>query len=205
MDCAYRQKTAKPIRVLVVDDLAFLRGQRVKPVAMANLGAAAGGRAAVAAAIVPRSNVVTLDVEMSQLNDLAAVCQITRLAATRSVTLSAFTQAESECTRMAPEAGALDFIAKSSWHAMGAGGTRHVRRQSLKHVVRGVVARIAAWSLARPSLVGVKPRAGAADLFLNVLRSSWVHSLVVLPDGKRGSRRARGLSRSASTRAAACL
>ena len=44
MDCAYRQKTAKPIRVLVVDDLAFLRGQRVKPMAMANRRPQAGVR-----------------------------------------------------------------------------------------------------------------------------------------------------------------
>ncbi len=53
MDCAYRQKMAAPIRVLVVDDPAFLRAQLVKTLAgepaMANVGAAAGGRVAAAA------------------------------------------------------------------------------------------------------------------------------------------------------------
>jgi chemotaxis response regulator CheB len=209
MDCVYCQKTAVPIRVLVVDDSSFLRAQLVKTLAwepaMGNVGAAAGGRVVVAAAIAPRSNAATLGVEISQLNDFAAVRQSTRLAATRSVRLSAFTQAESESTRMAPAAGALDFIAKASWHAMGAGSTRHARRQSRKYLARGVVARTAAWSLARPSLAGVKPRAGAAGFFLNVLRSSWVQPRVVLPDGKSASRRARDLSRSAAASAAACL
>ena len=50
MDCAHRQKTAVPIRVLVVDAPAFLRAQLVKTragePAMPNVGAAAGGRVA---------------------------------------------------------------------------------------------------------------------------------------------------------------
>ena len=209
MDCAYRQKTAKPIRSLVVDDRAFARAQLMKTQewdpAMANVGAPAEGRVAVAAAIAPRSNVVTLGVEMSQMNDLGAVRQITRLASTRSVRQSAFTQVESESTLMAPEAGAIDFIAKLFLHVIGAGGASHARRQSLQYLVRAVVAPIAAWSLARPSLAGVKPRAAAAGFFLNVLCSSWVQPRVVLPDCQSGALRSRRLSRSASTGAAACL
>ena len=209
MDCVYRQKTAKPIRALVLDDRAFARAQLVKTrawdPAMANVGAPAEGRAAVAAAIAPRSNVVTLGVEMSQMNDLGAVRQITRLASTRSVRQSAFTHAESESTLTAPEAGAIDFIAKLLLHVIGAGGASHARRQIRKYLARGVGAPIAGWSLARPSLAGVKPRAAAAGFFLNVLCSSWVQPLVVLPDYQSGSLRPRRLSRSASTGAAACL
>lgn len=57
MDCAYRQKMAVPIRVLVVDAPPFLRAQLVKTLAgepaLPNLGAAAGGRVAVPAALAP--------------------------------------------------------------------------------------------------------------------------------------------------------
>jgi len=51
MDCAYRQKTAMPIRVLVVDGSVFARAQLAKTLecapAMTKLGAAAGGPAAL--------------------------------------------------------------------------------------------------------------------------------------------------------------
>lgn len=109
---------AEKVRVLVVDDSAFMR--RV----ICNIlnsdpevevaGYARDGEEAIKKVKNLRPDVVTLDVEMPRLNGLGALSVIMRECPTPVVMISAYTAKGRKETIKALELGAVDFIAKPS-------------------------------------------------------------------------------------------
>ncbi len=105
-----------PVKVLVVDDSAFMRrriteileeDQDIKVVDVARDGAEAVRKAAIL-----RPQVITMDVEMPGMDGIQAVREIMRLCPTAILMLSALTHAGAKATLSALEAGAMDFIPK---------------------------------------------------------------------------------------------
>jgi len=107
---------AVQIRVLVVDDSAFMRRAIAKMLEnepnIVVAATARSGEEAIEKAAQVRPDVITMDVEMPGIGGLEAVREI---AATRRVPIimvSALTREGAETTFRALEAGAVDFVAK---------------------------------------------------------------------------------------------
>jgi two-component system chemotaxis response regulator CheB len=108
----------RKIRVLVVDDSAFVRKAVVRMLSEAAdievVGTAGDGEEGLAKAHELRPDVVTLDIKMPKLGGLET---LERLMAERPVPvllLSSLTQEGAEVTLRALELGAMDFVDKSS-------------------------------------------------------------------------------------------
>lgn len=106
------------IRVLIVDDSAFMRK------VLSDLFAgeadflppdtARNGQEAVEKVKTMRPDLVTLDVEMPVMDGLEALRQIMQVAPTPSLMVSSLTKAGAEATIRALDLGAVDFIAKTN-------------------------------------------------------------------------------------------
>jgi two-component system chemotaxis response regulator CheB len=112
----------RKIRVLVVDDSAFVRKAVVRMLGEAGdievVGTAGDGEEGLAKAHELRPDVVTLDIKMPKLGGLET---LERLLAERPVAvllLSSLTQEGAEVTLRALELGAMDFVDKSSVEPM---------------------------------------------------------------------------------------
>jgi two-component system, chemotaxis family, protein-glutamate methylesterase/glutaminase len=112
----------RKIRVLVVDDSAFVRKAVVRMLGegadIEVVGTAADGEEGLARARELRPDVVTLDVKMPKLGGLET---LERLMAERPVPvllLSSLTQEGAEVTLRGLELGAMDFVDKSSVEPM---------------------------------------------------------------------------------------
>lgn len=107
---------SRPIRILVVDDSAVFRlvlGRVIgREPGMEIVGVAADGLEALEAARRLDPDVVTLDVEMPELDGLATLRRMLAERPTRVVMLSHGTRAGAEVTMDALRAGAIDAIAK---------------------------------------------------------------------------------------------
>ncbi|MCC7363261.1 MAG: chemotaxis response regulator protein-glutamate methylesterase [Dehalococcoidia bacterium] len=106
------------IRVLVVDDSAFMRRTLERminalPGAMV-VGTANDGVEAVQRALELRPDVITMDVEMPRMDGVRAVGEIMQVVPTPVVMLSTLTSEGAETTIRALEAGAVDAVAKPS-------------------------------------------------------------------------------------------
>jgi len=105
-----------PVRVLIVDDSATMRGL-IKAVlkrdpAIEVVGAAADPHEARQAIKTLNPDVITLDIEMPNMNGLEFLEKIMRLRPMPVVMLSTLTQAGAEPTLRALELGAVDCLAK---------------------------------------------------------------------------------------------
>jgi two-component system chemotaxis response regulator CheB len=107
---------ANPIRVLVVDDSAFVRHILSKHLEadpeITVVGQARDGLDALAQVQALEPDVVTLDVEMPRLDGLAALQRIMAENPTAVVMLSALTQCGAQITIQALLRGAVDFVPK---------------------------------------------------------------------------------------------
>ena len=108
----------KKIRVLVVDDSAFMR-KVISDILNSDeeievVGTAKDGVEAVELAVKLKPDVITMDVEMPRMNGIEAVKKIMEVQPTPIVMLSALTRRGSKETLEALEAGAVDFIPKPS-------------------------------------------------------------------------------------------
>ncbi|XRP96415.1 protein-glutamate methylesterase/protein-glutamine glutaminase [Methanocaldococcus sp. 16A] len=108
----------KKIRVLVVDDSAFMR-KVISDILNSDpeievIATAKDGVEAVELVQKLQPDVVTMDVEMPRMNGLDAVRRIMEIRPTPIVMLSALTKEGSKITFEALEAGAVDFISKPS-------------------------------------------------------------------------------------------
>lgn len=107
---------SRPIRILVVDDSAVIRMvlRRVldHTAGMEIVGVASNGLEALDAARRLDPDVVTLDVEMPELDGLATLRRLLAERPTRVVMLSRATESGAEVTMDAFRAGAIDAIAK---------------------------------------------------------------------------------------------
>lgn len=109
---------ARKITVLVVDDSAFmrqiLRRELGRDPHLEVVGAARDGLEALALVEKLRPDIVTMDVEMPNLNGLAALRDIMSRFPRPVVMLSSLTQEGSLTTLKALELGAVDFVGKPS-------------------------------------------------------------------------------------------
>jgi len=105
-----------PVRVLVVDDSATMRGLIIATLRrdpdIEVVGSAADPHEARTAIKALSPDVVTLDIEMPNMNGLEFLEKIMRLRPMPVVMLSTLTQAGAEATLRALELGAVDCIAK---------------------------------------------------------------------------------------------
>ena len=106
----------RPIRVLVVDDSAFIRHTLAKRLEahpdITLVGKARDGVEALDQIKTHRPDVVTLDVEMPRMDGLTALRRIMAECPTRVIMLSAFTQQGARATIQALMRGAVDFVPK---------------------------------------------------------------------------------------------
>jgi two-component system chemotaxis response regulator CheB len=105
-----------PIRVLVVDDSAFMRHALGRILSEAEgmevVGSAGNGELGLEAARALRPDVITLDVEMPVMDGLSMLRRLMAESPTRVVMLSSLTTDGAAVTLDALEAGAIDFVAK---------------------------------------------------------------------------------------------
>lgn len=104
------------VRVLVVDDSAFMR-QRITSILeqdrqISVVDVADNGLDAVRKSSALKPDVITMDVTMPVMDGIAAVKQIMRRRPTPILMLSSLTKAGAESTLAALEAGAADFMPK---------------------------------------------------------------------------------------------
>ena len=108
---------ASPIRVLIVDDSAFIRQSVAKHLPVADpdiqvVGSARDGLDALTQVLALKPDVVILDVEMPRMDGLTALRRIMAECPTPVVMLSAFTQRGTSATVQALMRGAVDFVPK---------------------------------------------------------------------------------------------
>lgn len=105
-----------PVRVLIVDDSAFMRHALGRILSEAGgievVGTAANGELGLGAAMALRPDVVTLDVEMPVMDGLTMLRRLMAETPARVVMLSSLTTDGAAVTLDALEAGAIDFVAK---------------------------------------------------------------------------------------------
>jgi len=140
----------RQIKVLVVDDSAFMRkvisdlleeDPRIKVIDRAR-----NGKEAVEKVVKLQPDVVTLDVEMPEMDGLAALKEIMRLKPTPVIMVSSITRKGAEITIKALTLGAVDFVTKPS-------GTISLDMQVVAQELREKV--IAAASVAVDKLAGI--------------------------------------------------
>ena len=105
-----------PIRVLVVDDSAFMRHAVGRLIGEAGdlvvVGSASNGEEGLKAAASLKPDVITLDVEMPVLDGPGMLRRLMATSPTRVVMLSSLTTEGAAVTLDALDAGAIDFVAK---------------------------------------------------------------------------------------------
>jgi two-component system chemotaxis response regulator CheB len=107
---------ANPVRVLVVDDSAFMRTALRRMIesdpALRVIGTANDGVDGVQQAIQLRPDVITMDVEMPRMSGLDALSRIMELAPCPVIMVSSLTKSHAEATIEALSRGAYDFLSK---------------------------------------------------------------------------------------------
>ncbi|MDI3322868.1 chemotaxis response regulator protein-glutamate methylesterase [Pontibacterium granulatum] len=112
-----------PVKVLIVDDSSFFRNRiadllegdaRIKVV-----GTAANGREAIEQVKLQRPDVVTMDVEMPEMNGIDALRTIMQQSPVHVIMLSSLTHEGARISMQALEAGAADCIPKDLRQWMG--------------------------------------------------------------------------------------
>jgi two-component system chemotaxis response regulator CheB len=110
-----------PVRVLVVDDSAFMRTALRRMIesdpTLQVIDTASNGLEAVQKAIQLRPDVITMDVEMPQMSGLDALSKIMKVAPCPVIMVSSLTQAHAEATIEALSRGAYDFLSKDLSYA----------------------------------------------------------------------------------------
>ena len=163
-----RKPATSVIRVLVVDDSSFMRGAITRHIQrdarFLVVGAAANGREAVAKTKELRPDVVTMDVEMPEMNGIEALRQILAQTSTPVVMLSAQTEAGAKTTIQALQYGAMDFIPKKA-------GFEQLH-EKLAAVAGAARARLSPIAAPRGQAVAAKPRLGPLRPRVVVIGSS---------------------------------
>lgn len=111
-------ETRTKLRVLIVDDSAFMR-MAIRSILSRDpeieiVGAAINGADGIAKVLALKPDIVTMDVEMPVMDGIAAVREIMRKAPTRVLMVSTLTSEGATATFDALEAGAVDYVSKSS-------------------------------------------------------------------------------------------
>lgn len=174
---------AGPIRVLVVDDSAFMR-KIVTDLLQSDpelqvVGTGRDGLEGVEKAVELQPDVVTMDVEMPRLDGLSALRQIMARTPRPVIMLSSLTQQGADATIRALALGAVDFVSKPSGSiSLDLHKVRDELVQKVKAASRAVVRRSLAAGLAPLSPVqparpaAAPPAAGGVLTRLVVVASS---------------------------------
>lgn len=129
------------VRALIVDDSGFFR-RRIRALlaedpAIEVVGEAANGREAVALVRQLRPDVVTMDIEMPEMDGISAVREIMRRCPTPVLMFSSLTYDGAKPTFDALDAGAVDFLPKRFSDLSGDAGQAHrLLRERVKLVAR---------------------------------------------------------------------
>jgi two-component system chemotaxis response regulator CheB len=111
------QPANSSIRVLVVDDSSFMRNAITRHIQRDGrfcvIATAANGREAVAKAAEFKPDVITMDVEMPEMDGIEALRQIHAKSTIPIIMVSAQTDAGAKVTIKALQLGAVDFIPKA--------------------------------------------------------------------------------------------
>jgi two-component system chemotaxis response regulator CheB len=107
---------ANPVRVLVVDDSAFIRTALRRMIEsdpeLCVVDTAVDGAEGVQKAVQLRPDVITMDVEMPRMSGLEALSKIMELAPAPVIMVSSLTREHAEATIEALSRGAYDFLSK---------------------------------------------------------------------------------------------
>ncbi|HUO54473.1 MAG TPA: chemotaxis response regulator protein-glutamate methylesterase [Rhodoblastus sp.] len=166
-----RKSVTSSIRVLVVDDSSFMRSAITRHIQrdarFQVVGAAVNGRDAIAKVRELRPDVITMDVEMPEMNGIEALRKILAETSIPVIMVSAQTEAGAKTTIQALQIGAMDFIPK-------AGGFEHLHEKLFAVVgaARARLAPVVATAAPRPPLAATKPRLVAAPPRLVCIGSS---------------------------------
>jgi two-component system chemotaxis response regulator CheB len=120
-----------PIRLMIVDDSAFMRkiigdaASQVEGVQV--VGIARNGLDAIEALPRLKPDIITLDIEMPKLNGIETLKIIKKEFGIPVVMLSAYSKAGSDITMEALNLGALDFIEKTN--DMGSAAIEHLKNE----------------------------------------------------------------------------
>ena len=143
----------QPLRVLVVDDSAFMRLAISRALAEQGtievVGVARDGVEALEKARALQPDVITLDVEMPRLDGLQTLAALMRERPVPVVMLSSLTTAGAPATIKALELGAVDFVAKP---APNVAGPQLLRDELTRAVIAAAEARV------RPGRHALPPR-----------------------------------------------
>ncbi len=151
------------VKVLVVDDSAFFRRRVVEFISsdpsLTVVGEAVDGREAVAKTLSLKPDVITMDIEMPNMNGIDAVREIMQKQPTPILMFSSLTYEGADATFKALEAGAVDFLLKDF------GGVAQKREDNVKELLNNIksVARSPAFRRARAS-VAARPAASSSRL-----------------------------------------
>ncbi|MGC2210617.1 MAG: chemotaxis response regulator protein-glutamate methylesterase [Candidatus Korobacteraceae bacterium] len=115
------EPSANPIRVLVVDDSAFMRTALRRMIesdpALRVIDTACDGQEGVQKALHLRPDVITMDVEMPRMSGLDALSKIMEAAPCPVIMVSSLTRAHADATLEALSRGAYDFLSKDLSYA----------------------------------------------------------------------------------------
>jgi two-component system chemotaxis response regulator CheB len=146
------------IRVLVVDDSAFVRQALTRMLRttpdLEVVDTAADGQEAVAKTAALRPDVVTLDIQMPRMDGLEALERIMRATPVPVLLLSSQTREGADVTLRGLELGALDFVDKTSVQG-------NMNLLALAEQLRAKIRAIAGAALRRPA-EGARPPARLA-------------------------------------------
>jgi two-component system chemotaxis response regulator CheB len=150
----------RAVRVLIVDDSAFMRRALERLLAavpgITVVGSAADGLEAVKRALELRPDVITMDVEMPRLDGVSAVSEIMQAVPTPIVMVSTLTQEGTATAIRALEAGAVECVGKPSGLSAD---LADVGARLQESVLRASVARL---QRRRPTLLHAPPVSPAA-------------------------------------------
>jgi two-component system chemotaxis response regulator CheB len=180
---------ATRIRVLVVDDSAFMRAAVARTLSadprLEVVGQARDGQDAVEQARALRPDVITMDFNMPRLNGAEAIRAIFAERPVPVIMLSAHTSAGAKETVEALAAGAVDFVTKPAGEvSVDLSG---VKEQLLEKVVAAAGARPVAPLVAAPATDGRPSSAGRSERTTVNLRSRDFSSAIAAAEARMSS------------------
>ncbi|MEO8539910.1 MAG: chemotaxis response regulator protein-glutamate methylesterase [bacterium] len=177
----------RQIRVLIVDDSAFMRRAVEKLLTsipgIIVVGTASDGVEGVKRALELRPDVITMDVEMPRMDGVSAVGEIMQVIPTPIVMVSTLTSQGTETAIRALEAGAVDCVGKPSGVSVD---LANVGEKLQEAVIRASVARL---QRRRPTLVPMPdPRLASAPAHPSIQTSGRLpaHNLLVIGSSTGG-------------------
>lgn len=178
--------SAKKIRVLVVDDSAFMRTAVARTLAsdprLEVIGQARDGADGVKQAAALGPDVITMDYNMPRMNGAEAVRAILRERPVPVVMLSAHTMAGAKETMDALSAGAVDFVTKPDGEVST--DLSSVRDELIKKIVAAAGARPMGAARAASGAAGSSPPAATTGRHRTLSSSSSSLPAVQQPSGQ---------------------